>query len=86
MTQQAVSDFEIEQYRRISGEERLAIALHLHERSCDMVREAIRVQHHGIENSEVEKLFRRRIASARNFGGDSAVEQLFNDVIKARHG
>jgi len=52
-------------YRRMSGEQRLAIALALHELSCDMAREGIRRQHPGAGADEIERLLRRRIELTR---------------------
>lgn len=39
MSPQAALDHQIERYRKMTGEERLAIALDLHELSCDIARE-----------------------------------------------
>ena len=65
MTPQAALDYQIENYRRMSGEERLAIALDLHELSCDIAREGIRAQHPEADEAEVERLLRRRLELAR---------------------
>ena len=35
-------DKQIERYRQMTGEQRLTVALELHELSCDIAREAIR--------------------------------------------
>jgi hypothetical protein len=61
MTPQAALETQIERYRQMTGEQRLAIALDLHELSCDMAREGIRHQHPGIDESEVERLLRQRL-------------------------
>ena len=52
---------QIEQYRRITGEQRLGIALQLHELSCNVAREGIRRQHPHSDEAEVERLLRRRL-------------------------
>ena len=65
MRPQAAVDYQIERYREMSGEERLAIALDLHELSCDIAREGIRAQHPGADDAEVERLLRRRLELAR---------------------
>ncbi len=65
MSPQAAVDYQIERYREMSGEERLAIALDLHELSCDIAREGIRAQHPGADDAEVERLLRRRLELAR---------------------
>jgi len=47
-------------------EERLGIALRLHELSCEMARIGIRRQHPGASEEEVNRLLRKRIELARN--------------------
>lgn len=49
----------------MSGEERLAIALNLHEFSCDIAREGIRAQHPQADRQEIERLLQRRLTLAR---------------------
>ena len=58
-------DKQIERYRQMTGEQRLAIALELHEMSCDIAREGIRRQHPEADAAEVERLLRRRLELAR---------------------
>jgi hypothetical protein len=53
-------------YRRMTGEQRLAVALDLHELSCDVAREGIRHQHPEADADEVERLLRRRIELSRD--------------------
>ena len=65
MTPGAALDEQIHRYRRMTGEERLARALELHELSCDVAREGIRHQHPNADSSEVERLLRERIRLAR---------------------
>lgn len=65
MTPQAALEKQIEHYRRMTGEQRLALALELHELSCDVAREGIRHQHPQADAAEVERLLRRRIELAR---------------------
>jgi hypothetical protein len=65
MTAAAALDKQIEHYRRMTGEERLAIALELHEMSCEITREGIRRQHPQARAEEVERLLRQRIESER---------------------
>ena len=55
---------QIERYRRMTGEQRLAIALELHELSCNVAREGIRHQNPGADEAEVERLLRERIKLA----------------------
>ena len=62
--EQAVSQ-QIARYRRMTGEERLRIALDLHELACQVAREGIRRQHPEATPEEVEQHLRRRIELAR---------------------
>lgn len=56
---------QIERYRNMTGEQRLAIALDLHELSCNVAREGIRHQNPDADVAEVERLLRRRLELAR---------------------
>jgi hypothetical protein len=56
---------QIKRYRGMTGEQRLALALELHEMSCDIAREGIRRQHPKASPAEVERLLRRRLELAR---------------------
>jgi hypothetical protein len=64
MTPQAALDVQIEKYRAMTGEERLKLALDLHELSCEVARAGIRYQHPEASADEVERLLRERIALA----------------------
>jgi len=61
MTPEAALEAQIARYRQMTGEERLALALEMHELSCDVAREGIRRQHPGITEAEVEQLLRQRL-------------------------
>ena len=65
MNAQAALEKQIELYRAMTGEERLGIALRLHELACDIARAGIRHQHPRADDAEVEQLLRRRLALAR---------------------
>ena len=65
MTPQAASNKQIERYRQMSGEERLAIALELHELACDLARAGIRRDYPQANQAEIERLLRRRLELAR---------------------
>ena len=65
MTAEVALERQIEQYRRMTGEQRLAIALDLHELSCEVAREGIRRQHPHADAAEVERLLHRRLELAR---------------------
>lgn len=56
---------QIERYRSMTGEQRLAIALELHEMSCEIAREGIRRQHPKADAAKVERLLRHRLELAR---------------------
>jgi hypothetical protein len=49
----------------MTGEQRLNIALGLHELSCEVARDGIRAQFPGATLEEVEQKLRERIALAR---------------------
>ena len=65
MTAATALDKQIERYRQMTGEERLAIALDLHELACGVAREGIRRAHPGADAAEVERWLRRRLELAR---------------------
>jgi len=65
MTAAAALDKQIERYRQMTGEQRLALALELHEMSCDIAREGIRRQNPNADTAEVERLLRHRLELAR---------------------
>jgi hypothetical protein len=56
---------QIEIYRGMSGEQRLKIALDLHEFACNVSRAGIRTQYPDASEEEVERHLRRRIEIAR---------------------
>ena len=65
MTPNAALDEQIKRYRQMTGEQRLKIALDLHEFSCNVAREGIRHQHPNASEDEVERLLRHRLILAR---------------------
>jgi hypothetical protein len=56
---------QIERYRAMTGEERLKIALDLHEFACNVTREGIRWQFPDATAEEVDRHLRRRIELSR---------------------
>lgn len=64
MTPEAALEAQIERYRQMTGEERLAIGLRLHELSCEVAREGIRSQNPDISEAEVEQKLKARIQLA----------------------
>jgi hypothetical protein len=65
MSPRASLQEQIQRYRQMTGEQRLAIALELHELACDLSRECIRCQHPQADEQEVERLLRDRLRLAR---------------------
>ena len=61
----AALEKQIDRYRQMTGEQRLAIALELHDLSCDVAREGIRRANPGADTAEVERLLHRRLELAR---------------------
>jgi len=61
VTPTAATHKQMEHYQRMTGEQRVAVALGLHELSCDIAREGIRRQNPNADEAEVECLLRRRI-------------------------
>ena len=66
MTPQAALELQLDRYRAMTREQRVAIALGLHELSCEMARLGIRRQHPNASPSEVEVLLRQRLELAYN--------------------
>jgi len=65
MSPQVALDYQIERYRGMTGEQRLAIALDLHELSCNVAREGIRARHPDADADEVERRLRQRLELVR---------------------
>lgn len=65
MTPEAALNVQINRYRAMTCEQRVAIALRLHELACEMARLGIRRQHPNAPVSEVEDLLRERLKLAR---------------------
>jgi len=65
MTAEEATERQIARYRTMSREERVTIALGLHELACEMARVGIRRQHPSASPEEVESLLRQRLELAR---------------------
>jgi hypothetical protein len=65
VTPEAALQLQLERYRGMTREERVGIALRLHELACEMSRLGIRRQHPEATPAEVEELLRRRLELAR---------------------
>lgn len=61
MDPSTATKLQIEAYQKMSGEERLQIALNLHELSCEVCRESIRATSANLTSEEVEAQLRQRI-------------------------
>ncbi len=62
MTPEAALEAQIARYRRMTGEERLAVGLRLHELACEVAREGIRSQFPDLSEEAVDQKLRERIA------------------------
>ncbi len=65
MRAEAALAFQIKRYREMTPEQRVGIALRLHEMACEMARLGIRRQHPQATPAEVNELLRRRLELAR---------------------
>lgn len=65
MTAATALEKQIERYRQMTGEQRLKIALDLHEMSCNIARAGIRRQHPDANDIEVEEFLHARLKLAR---------------------
>ena len=66
MNAQAALDLQIQRYREMTGEQRLKIALDLHEFACNITRAGIRRQFPDASPDDVERHLRRRIDLSRS--------------------
>ncbi len=57
---------QLARYRQMTGEQRLAIALGLHELACELAREGVRRQFPTAEEAEVERRLRQRLELVRS--------------------
>ena len=65
MSPEAATEMQIERYRQMTCEERIKIALGLHDLACEMARSGIRAQYPDADDAEVNRLLRRRLELAR---------------------
>jgi hypothetical protein len=65
MTAAAALNKQIATYRKMTGEQRLAVALELHQLACDVAREGIRRTNPGADAGGVELLLKRRLELSR---------------------
>ena len=65
MTPRSALETQVLRYREMSREQRVGIALRLHELACEMARLGIRRQHPGASEAEVQHQLRERLDLAR---------------------
>jgi hypothetical protein len=65
MTPEVGLQRQMECYRKMTGEQRLQIALDLHALCCELAREGIRRQFPHAREDEVERQLQRRIEAGR---------------------
>ena len=65
MTPEEALELQISRYRQMSGEQRLAVALELHELACDVARAGIRRQFPHADEAEIERRLRQRLELVR---------------------
>jgi len=58
--------YQVLRYRSMTGEQRLSIALDLHELACDLARSGIRARHPDADAAAVERLLRKRLELVRS--------------------
>jgi hypothetical protein len=66
MTPEEALERQLACYRAMTGEQRLAIALRLHELACELARAGIRRQWPDADAAAVEQLLRERLALGRS--------------------
>ena len=64
MKPEDASQKQIQRYQEMTGEQRLELALELHELSCNVAREGIRHQNPKADEAEVERELRQRLRLA----------------------
>jgi hypothetical protein len=65
MTPEKALKCQIERYRQMTGEQRLALALELHELACEVARAGIRRQYPHAKETEVNRHLQERIRLSR---------------------
>ncbi len=65
MTPEEALRYQIEHYRAMTGEQRLQIALDLHEFACEVSQAGIRRQYPDADEEEVERRLKQRLEQAR---------------------
>ena len=55
---------QVKRYREMTGEQRLALALELHELACEVSRAGIKAQHLTADAAEIERFLNLRLSLA----------------------
>jgi hypothetical protein len=71
MDPETALDCQVAAYRRMTGQERLAIALDLHTFACNLARAGIRAQFPDASEEEVERKLRERLVVGRQLASSS---------------
>jgi hypothetical protein len=66
VTSEAALEHQIQRYRAMTGQQRLKIALDLHEFACNVARAGIRHQFPSANSEEIDRHLRRRIQLSRS--------------------
>ncbi|MDO9540860.1 MAG: hypothetical protein Q7J98_00875 [Kiritimatiellia bacterium] len=64
MKPDAALDLQIRRYREMTGEQRMALALELHELACEVARAGIKAQHPTTDTAKIERLLNQRLSLA----------------------
>lgn len=64
MRPNAALDLQIQCYRKMTGEQRMALACELHELACEIARAGIKAQNPKTDAAEVERLLNQRLSLA----------------------
>jgi hypothetical protein len=64
MKPDAALALQIQRYREMTGEQRMALAMELHELACEVARAGIKAQHPATDTAEIERLLHQRLSLA----------------------
>lgn len=64
MTPDAALDLQIRRYREMTGEQRIDLAMELHELACEIARAGIKSQYPATDAAGIERLLNQRLSLA----------------------
>lgn len=67
MKPDAALDLQIRRYRDMTGEQRIDLAMELHELACEVARAGIKNQHPATDAAGIERLLNKRLSLAGGF-------------------